>query len=668
MHQSRSTGSPEFVISEDQEDERSTTQDTSGSTALSQRDLNSPSRVGLSAGAHPDLDLEDSKRFSSASRGRESDHILTKTQVETSEAGPSMNTKNHPSRIASQSAATRSKPSFSEGLAEIRAKSRAREASFTLENDPEADRSMWARRWHDEATTTIPRANHDQAETPRPASETLSAKNLGKERSKNSHPANGGATTKSNGLPSEQQPVPPQLLSTPQPQVYTTPEQQTRFLVRPMSVPVGVPLAVRPPPASQHLPSAIYSAAQRQGPAHVPKATILKPIGCDPNEHIISLAMNTRVRDQYTSTINMYRDEIMKLMDSDGRDQECINEITKLLGRINLTLQHSDLDAQETLEETSQPSAEDEATWAEQCSFKFLFLRHFLEEIRHQDMHASIVAQPGRLLDLLETFLKGRGIIYFRPDANVASHPGDPRFAHCRCQVSIVPSGLEWMKLAVSPASLVIAFDGSSQLNEPQVHRMREQEGQDWLRPVVRLMVYKSAEHLAKCIPLEIDEFDRTRKIVAGMTQLRHEVGVLQPEDMDVRAAAEEVAIALRLSGHPQRWTLPSIKPLTIDFLESSRSSSTQDGSQLSQDQQVPFESSTLKRAWVSWNPLSVDCSERYLTVTRIIRFQPIRAKPSVCDGPRILATSVTRPSRCNVYETFLISGPNPPRFARYEY
>ncbi|KAL8681372.1 MAG: hypothetical protein Q9186_002515 [Xanthomendoza sp. 1 TL-2023] len=516
-----------------------------------------------------------------------------------SETNPSISTQNPP-RILS----------FLEKRTKLRAESRAREASFSLDDDFHgAEKLMSPSRSPNEAPRRVLAAKPDHPETPRPAPKPLPVKDLSGKRPKNVHVANGLSPRKANGFSSEQQPIPTRLSVTPQPQVYITPEQQTRFLVRPMSMPAGVPLAVRPQPPGQALPPRIYNAPRRQEFSNVTQTRILKPFGCDPNEHIISLAMNTRVRDQYTSTINIYRDAVMKLMDSDSRDEECGIEITKLLSRINLALQHSDLDAQETLEVSSQPSPEDEATWAEQCSFKFQFLRHFLDEIRQQDIHVSIVAQPGRLLNILETFLKGRRVIYFRPDTNVAFHPATDRgFGNCRCQVSIVPSGLGWMNLAVKPATLVIAFDGSANLSEPHVHRMRMQEGFDWLRPAVRLIIYKSAEHLALCLPTDDDEFNRTRKIVAGMTQLRHEVGVLQPEDMEVTAAAEEVAIALKLGGHQRFWTLPSIRPLSIDFLESSRSSSTQDGSQLSQEQQPPFHSSTLKRAWES--SFSIDSSE----------------------------------------------------------
>ncbi|KAI4279224.1 MAG: hypothetical protein LQ337_000459, partial [Flavoplaca oasis] len=420
-----------------------------------------------------------------------------------------------------------------------------------------------------------------------------------------------------------------QVHTTPQPQARTTPEYQSRYAIRPPSAPVGTPLAVRSSLVGQRTFSGRNHLSRHQEPPTASKTTILKPLGFDKNEHIIPLAMNMRVRNQYTSIINIYRDAIMKFMEPNSKEDHPMDEITKLLTRISGVLQHSDLDAEEARDHSSQPSPEDEATWAEQCSFKFCFLRHFFDQIRSTDMHVSIVAQPGRLLDMLEVFLVGRGIVYFRPDGKGSSHPGDQRFAQCRCQVSIVPSGPTGRSLAVKPATLVIAFDGSVSALEPQVQRMRGpgmHQGQYSLQPIVRLVIYKSAEHLAICLPYEIEQSDRLRRIVSGMTQLRHEAGILHPGDMEVSAAAEEVAIALSFGGHPGRWTLPSVRPLYLEFHDSSRSSSTQEGSQLSQEPELVFESSTLKRAWESTDSTVSDKNKRQ-------RMSPVEGNAHVPDS-----------------------------------
>ncbi|KAL8772797.1 MAG: hypothetical protein Q9209_002142 [Squamulea sp. 1 TL-2023] len=599
-HQRHRFDSQDMATTEDQVDKTFTAQDTSTSAVLSQRKVNWQSQVRPLNKEEPTSPSVRTKRASSASIRKSSDHVSLRIQQKVSEDSHTASAMDVPRRLSQT--ADPSKVPIGEKLKQIRAAGKAREAAYTLDTGvSDAGTPSTAILSSNEAAKNVHAAKASQPENHRSAPEPVAIKADGQGASTKLYASKSQEQAKVDGHLSAQQPVASQLSSIPQPQAYTTPEHQSRFLVRPMSVPVGVPLAVRSSPSAQRtLPGRAY-APRHQETMAIPKTTVLKPVGFDKNEHIIPLAMNTRVRDQYTSIINVYRDAIMKLMETEGQSPDCIARIGELLIRISNTLQHSDLDAEETLDQSSQPSPEDEATWAEQCSFKFGFLRHLLEEIRHQDIHVSIVAQPGRLLNIIETFLKGRGIVYFRPDGKGSSHPGDQRFAHCRCQVSVVPSGPEGRNLALNPAALIIAFDGSVSAVEPQVQRMRIQQQCSWLQPIVRLVIYKSAEHLAICLPAEIEQPDRIRRIVSGMTQLRHEVGVLQDEDMPVNAVAEEVAIALRLGGHERRWTLPSIRPLSLDFLDSSRSSSTQEGSQLSQEPEVSFQSSTLKRAWIDY-------------------------------------------------------------------
>ncbi|KAL8659863.1 MAG: hypothetical protein Q9226_000228, partial [Calogaya cf. arnoldii] len=629
--QRRSSKPVRFAIAEDKEDDTSTTQDTSASVVLTQRDANSQSQ-----GRSVDSEIQDppiarSRSSFRASLRQSSGDISSKVPLDmsaTDHTASAMDTSQRSSQIAEYP-----RVPIGERLKQMRNAAKAKQAPLVLTDTDMSDAGIppIADRSPSEVTRTIDATKIDQIEPSQSASEPVPTTADGSGRSAKIYATLQSPQAKLNGLSSEKEPVgprqssaqrqspgprqpstqrqspaprqspTPQLLLTPQPGAHTTPERQPHFQARPTSVPVGVPLAVRSSPGDQRTFSGRNHLSRHQDSANSPQKTLLKPLGFDMNEHIITLGMSFRVRNQYTSIISVYRDAIMKLMESNSQDHDTTEKITKLLTRISNVLQHSDLDAEEARDYSSQPSPEDEATWAEQCSFKFCFLRHFLEEIRHHDMHVSIVAQPGRLLDLIEMFLLGRGIVYFRPDGKGSSHPADQRFAHCRCQVSIVPSGPGGSNLALKPAALVIAFDGSVNAMMPQVHRMRLpflQEEQNWLQPIVRLIIIKSAEHLAVCLPKEIEQVDRIRRIVSGMTQLRHEAGILQPEDMEVSAAAEEVAIALRLGGHQSRWTLPSVRPLSLDFQDSSRSSSTQEGSQLSQESEDFFESSTLKRAW----------------------------------------------------------------------
>ncbi|KAI4201351.1 MAG: hypothetical protein LQ346_002199 [Caloplaca aetnensis] len=410
---------------------------------------------------------------------------------------------------------------------------------------------------------------------------------------RNSPPPTDNEPARMNGIPPAQPSIPEQQPFPPQPQAYLNQEQQLRFNVGSANIPLDVPLAVRttphgPPPAIPQTHVPYYPE-----PPYVPKTTSLRPCGLGANEHTIGLAMHARVRDQYTSTINFYQKSVEDFLSSDIPDEATVQKVNELLTRINHVTTHLDLDAGDIPKE-SQASQEVIATWAEECSFKFKFLNHLFAHMRDDAAHVSIVARPGRTLDIIATFLSGRHIFHFRPDGRGSSDPNIPR---SRVEVSIVPSGPEGMNLAVKPAVLVIAFDGSFNVQDPQVLRMRKQPGIAWMMPAIHLLVFKSAEHIARCFDPQQDEVTRLKRITSCMTQLRHDVGVLPPEDMPVDAAAEEVAIAIRLNGHHLNWSLPSIRAVSIDLIESSQEPSTLDGSQ-SSDQDAPVRDSGHKRVW----------------------------------------------------------------------
>ncbi|KAL8870954.1 MAG: hypothetical protein Q9174_003121 [Haloplaca sp. 1 TL-2023] len=392
--------------------------------------------------------------------------------------------------------------------------------------------------------------------------------------------------------------LPPQPSMVPQPTVFVNSDQQTRFIAPPMPIPIEVPHVYAAPHNNQQLPvrpNYVPFPPSSQPPRNS-SLTVYKQT---PNEHFVSLAMNGRVRAQYLQYISMFQGHILELMHSENPTEECFKGVEKLLYQVDKVTNHTDLTTAQDPDNFSQTLPQQEAEFAEDCSFKFQFLHHFLEQIRYSDLHISIVAQPGKLLDIIETYMIGRGIAYFRPDGKGASSPNDPRFTNCRCQVSIVPSCPEGMTLAVKPAAVVIAFDGSVRVESPQVYRMRLREGDDQLSPVAHLLIYNSSEHIARCLPPQMDPLERLKKIVSCMTQVRREVGILDPRDSPVDFAGQEVGISVASGGYETRWVLPDIRPISLSFLDSSRDSSTQEDSQSAASQDTNIQSSALKRAWV---------------------------------------------------------------------
>lgn len=375
---------------------------------------------------------------------------------------------------------------------------------------------------------------------------------------------------------------------------------ESRFEVQPLEVPVEVPLPMRvsqPDPHTQNQPSKL---SLYREVSYLQITTTLNPVHLGDMEFVIPLAMNTRVRDQYISTINYYRQAIENLMKDEIPDQALVEKVREMLRRVNHVTTHMDLDSGDSMSQ-QQASAENEAGWAENCSAKFQFLRHLFDCVRDLDLHVGVIAQPGRLLDIFETFLKGRHVVYNRPDTLTRS---DPRATRGRMEVSLIASGEEGAATLPKAANLVVALDGSFNAQDVQVGILRSHltnVGQ--LSPIIHLLVYNSAEHIERCLPTSIEPLDRLRKIVSCMTQTRHEVGLLLQDEPGSLAAAEEVAAFLEAGGLESKWAFPSIRPIEgIEFVESSQDTeSNHSDNQLDVDQAAAPAPTTLKRALVRW-------------------------------------------------------------------
>jgi len=297
-------------------------------------------------------------------------------------------------------------------------------------------------------------------------------------------------------------------------------------------------------------------------------------------EFVVPLSMNARVTDQYQQTIFNFRDVIERFVqDEADEDSTMVAQMHTMIERINQITTDSDLDSDSTLTQ-HQVSAADEANWAEVCSAKFQFLRHLIDAARASDKHVVILASPGRLLDILETFLKGNRAVYVRPDKMRRSN-------------STAEGPLKFTLLAttessfiISTAALVIAFDGSanaqdSQVTASRVHMLKV--GQ--LSPLIHLLVANSAEHIDRCLPSSLRGPQRLQALVSCVAQTRHKVGQLPLEMPGPVAAAEEVAAYLALGGLEDQWTLPQMPEIAnIELVDPSTAagSSTQSATQRS--------------------------------------------------------------------------------------
>lgn len=364
--------------------------------------------------------------------------------------------------------------------------------------------------------------------------------------------------------------------STPQ-QVHDTPVvgEQSRLEAQQLRLPVVSPLPVRsfqPIPHTPTYPSKLGLHSENS----YPQSTIaLSPANLGEMEFVIPLSMNTRVKDQYISTINNYQQAVQALMKDEALNDKTLEQIRKMLERANQITTHIDLDCASQMFQEQQ-AADEEALWAENCSSKFKFIRHLFDAVKQYDVHIAIMAQSGRLLDILETFLRGRRVRYNRPDTVSRSNTA---VAKGRLNVTLLASGLDGASYLPRPATLVIAFDGSFNAQDPQVKLLRGHlvnVGQ--LSPVIHLLVYGSAEHIERCLPESTDSVKRLRKIVNYMTQTQNNMGQLLPDELGAAASAEEVAAFLEVGALEKDWTFPAIRPIDgLEMNESPRQEHTND-------------------------------------------------------------------------------------------
>lgn len=346
---------------------------------------------------------------------------------------------------------------------------------------------------------------------------------------------------------------------------------ESRIETQTLEVPVEVPLPLRVSQLDAHTPTHPSKLSFHEELTPVLQETnSLLPIEMGKMEFAIPLAMSARVRDQYLAVININGPAIHSVECDDITDGR-LKPVTDMLARLHRITTHIDLDDPTTAVQKDATTPAELAAWAEFNSEKFKFLKCLLDHLRNVQVHIAIIARPGRLLDIVETFLSGNQVTYNRPDTYASSEPGTTKG---RIEVSLIASGKEGSSALPKAADLVIALDESFNAEDIQVAKLRNHlTNVAQLAPVVHLLVNKSAEHIEKCISKTLDSVERIRKIVSCLTQISHEVGHLQPVELSSSAVAEEVTAIVQEGGLEHYWeSFPKMAPieriLSIEYSE----------------------------------------------------------------------------------------------------
>ncbi|KAI9758423.1 MAG: hypothetical protein M4579_003052 [Chaenotheca gracillima] len=296
--------------------------------------------------------------------------------------------------------------------------------------------------------------------------------------------------------------------------------------------------------------------AAEASPIEIPTLSIARPPRQGPMQFYVPLPMNARVRDQYEQSVYNYRAEIEQFTGlEESAEWALMEKMVEMIDSVKRITLHPDLENSETATQQNVPER-DEAKWAEYCSGKFLFLRHLVDQLRSREEHIAILAQPGRMLDIIEVFLRGNNVVYTRPD----KHSSSKASAVGPMNVTILPTGEEGSGMVVGSASAVIAFDISFNADDEHVRKLRAHlfnVGQ--LAPVISLIVVNSAEHIELCLPPNLEPLQRMQALVSCIAQTRHEVGELALDMPHADEAATLVATYVGTDRPATAWPLPPL-------------------------------------------------------------------------------------------------------------
>lgn len=297
-------------------------------------------------------------------------------------------------------------------------------------------------------------------------------------------------------------------------------------------------------------------------------------------EYVVPLSMPPRAQKQYIDTYRYYWKRIERFVQRKESTRQLLDDMNLMCDRVAMATTHMDLEGGGPSSQ-DEVDPEEEASYAESCSEKFVFLGKLLQCIRHDDIHLAIVARPGQLMDFIETFLRARKMHYARPDTMSYS---DADHAQGSASVTIIASGSR-SSIMPQAADLIIAFDETFSAKDTQVQALRNKITRVGpLAPVIHLVVYASLEHINLCIPTTFQPLSRLRALIFCMLHTEKYVGQLATESLKLSVynpakCASQIAQNIRVCRAADKL-LPAMPALeNIPVLESDISDTMSDAS-----------------------------------------------------------------------------------------
>lgn len=236
--------------------------------------------------------------------------------------------------------------------------------------------------------------------------------------------------------------------------------------------------------------------------------------------HAVPIALTGHQRDAYPTMIHKHKDLIAHFLSASEPDEALISNVEELLERLRRITVHPDLDNTETFTQYSvEPSIS--ATWDVDCSVKFRFLKQLCEHLREKELTIAVVAQAGRLQEILETFFAGIRITCNRIDNGYGLEQDG-----CALTVNIMSSNEDASTDSVS-ADIVVALDGTANSGCSALKLL--QDNAAGAAPLLlSLVVPNTVEHIESCLSPTLSARQRLRALINGVSDLRLEAGKLE--------------------------------------------------------------------------------------------------------------------------------------------
>lgn len=268
--------------------------------------------------------------------------------------------------------------------------------------------------------------------------------------------------------------------------------------------------------------------------------------------HSVPIALMGHQRDAYPTMIQQHKDMIEKFLGTSQPSEGLVTEIETLLERLRRIVVHPDLDNVETYTQYDVPPIA-HAKWAVDCSAKFGFLKHLIDELRDKQVSIVVICQSEQLLQITEKFLLGFKVTCDRVDTGQRSQQEG-----CALSVSITLPNEDASSDSVSADAIICLV---SSVESGTASKLL-QEKQDKKLAMMTLVIPGTVEHVERCLSPSLTHQQKLRATVHGVFDLRYDAGKLEHGQLPSLESAKVIADFITSADADKEWSVAALSML----------------------------------------------------------------------------------------------------------